>query len=186
MNIEDNSNEVFDALDRMIATTAGFVSVWGEPDPVMFERLERYVGRPLPADFRAFALRYGNVHVGYLPVQVLGPIRGVPAAEALTEDRRGEWPAFPLHCLALGEHNTDLIVLQDDGEVQFRTESSRDLVVFRRFPSFTAFLRHAIDWAVARAKWLERVPPSFSPWLPSAEQGDAADRDMRGHFFSRP
>jgi hypothetical protein len=66
--------------------------------------------------------------------------------------------------LALGEVNTDMIVLRREGVVEFRTESSRDLTVFRSFPSFTAFLRHAIERAVESAKWLERLGPNFDPW----------------------
>jgi hypothetical protein len=168
MDTPDSTAEVFAALDRLIRATDGFVAAWGEADPAMLERLENFAGWPLPADFQAFALRYGNAHIGYTPVRALGPVSGLPAAQALTEDRRAEWRTFPLNCLALGEANTDLIVLRSDGVVEFRTESSRDLAVWKSYPSFTAFLRDAIDWAVDRAKWLERLPQSFDPWQSSS------------------
>lgn len=164
MDTADSTAEVFAALDRLIDATDGFVAAWGEADPANVERLERFAGYPLPADFRAFSLRYGNAHIGYIPVRALGPVDGLPAAQALTEERRAEWRTFPPNCLALGEEGTDLIVLRCDGVVEFRTESSRDLAVFKSHPSFTAFLRYAIDLAVDRAKWLERLPQSFNPW----------------------
>jgi hypothetical protein len=175
MEETDTTAEVFAALDRLIAATSGFVTAWGDPDPALLRRLEEFAGGPLPADFQAFSLRYGNAYVGYLPVRALGPVAGLPAAQALTEERRAEWPAFPPECLALGEYNTDLIVLRRDGAVQFRTESSRDLAVFESFPSFTAFLRHAVDWAVDCAKGLERLPPSFNAWQAIDEQSAVAD-----------
>jgi len=167
MEAADSTAELFAALDRLIDATGGFVSAWGQADPAMVERLEKYAGWSLPADFVAFALRYGNAHIGYTPVGALGPLGGLPAAQALTEERRVEWRAFPPNCLALGEDNTDLIVLRSDGVVEFRTESSRDLAVFKSYPSFTAFLKYAIDWAADQAKWLEQLPPSFDPWQPS-------------------
>jgi hypothetical protein len=164
MDAADSTAEVFAAIDRLINATDGFVAAWGEADPAMIERLERFAGWSLPADFRAFALRYGNAHLGYTPVRALGPLDDLPAAQALTEERRAEWPSFPANCLALAEINTDLVVLRSDGVVEFRTESSRDLAVFKSYPSFTAFLRYAVDWAVDRAKWLEQLPPAFDPW----------------------
>src|SRR5438552_12352683 len=110
---EGNSiTEVFAALDRLIAATGGFVSTWGDADAAMLEQLEEFVGHRLPDDFSSFALRYGNAHVGYVPVHGLGPLGGVAAAQTLTEERRSEWRAFPNGCLVLGEQNTDLIVLR--------------------------------------------------------------------------
>jgi hypothetical protein len=164
MHTADSTAEVFAALDRLIDATDGFVAVWGEADPAMVERLENFAGWPLPAEFRAFALRYGNAHIGYTPVRALGPVGGLPAAQVLTEERRAEWRTFPPGCLAFGECSTDLIVLRSDGVVEFRTESSGDLAVWKTYPSFTGFLRYAIDWAVDRAKWLERLPQPFDPW----------------------
>jgi hypothetical protein len=167
MEAAESTAEVFVALDRLIDATDGFVAAWGKSDPEMAERLERFAGWPLPDDFRAFALRYGNAHIGYFLVWALGPLDGIPAAQVLTEERRAEWRTFPPNCLALGENNTDLIVLRCDGVVEFRTESSRDLAVFKSYSSFTVYLKHAIDWAVDRAKWLGQLPPSFDPWQSS-------------------
>jgi hypothetical protein len=109
MAAADDTAEVFAALDRLIKVSEGFVAAWGEADPALLEHLEAFAGYRLPDDFRAFALRYGNAHVGYLPVQALGPIGGIPAAQALTEERRAEWPLFPTACLALGgaQHGPD-------------------------------------------------------------------------------
>ena len=152
------------ALDRVIDTTDGFVATWGIADPAMVEQLEKFAGWSLPAEFREFALRFGNANIGYIPVHATGPVRGFPAAQLLTEERRVEWPNFPANCLALGEENTDLIVLRSDGVVEFRTESSRNLAVFKSYPSFVAFLKFAIDEAVERAKWLNQLPPNFDPW----------------------
>jgi hypothetical protein len=45
--------------------------------------------------------------------------------------------------------------------VEFRSESSRDLAVFRRFLSFSAYLRYAIEWAVECAQRLEKLPEAF-------------------------
>jgi hypothetical protein len=157
--------KVFAALDRLIAASNGFVCTWGAPDAAMLERLEAFAGYRLPDDFRAFALPYGNANVGYVPVAGLGPVgAGVPAAQALTEERRAEWRSFPSRCLALGEENTDLIVLRADGAVEIRTESSRDLSVFKTFPTFTAFLRDAIESTVEQGKAFGRLPDAFDVW----------------------
>src|SRR5262249_54345654 len=122
MGTADGIAEVFAALDHLIGAADGFVAAWGEASPAMVEQLERFAGWPLPADFRAFAMRYGNAHIGYTPVGALGPIGGLAAAQALTEERRAQWRTFPLDGLALGEVNTDLIVLRSNGVVEFRTE----------------------------------------------------------------
>jgi len=160
-----DSAEVFAALDRLIAASDGFAEAWGEPSAALLERLEGFAGCRLPDDFRAFLLRYGNAHVGYTPIRGLGPVGdGVPAAQALTEERRAEWPAFPPGCIALGEVNTDLIVLRTDGAVEYRTESSRDLSVFKTFPTFTAFLRGAVDSAVDLGKEFGHLADTFDPW----------------------
>lgn len=167
MDIVDRTAEIFAALDRLIKATDSFVAAWGETDPAMVDQLESFAGWSLPADFRAFALRYGNARIGYTSVRALGPVDGLPAAQTLTEERRAEWHCFPPNCLAIGEENTDLIVLRCDGLVEFRTESSRDLAVFKSYATFTAFFRDAVDWAAERAKWLEQLPPSFDPWQSS-------------------
>jgi hypothetical protein len=160
-----NTEDVFAALDRLIAASDGFVSAWGEPDAAMLERLEAFAGYRMPDDFRAFALRYGNAYVGYVPVRALGPIgEGVPAAQALTEERRAEWACFPPGCIALGEENTDLIVLRADGAVEIRTESSRNLSVFKTFPTFTAFLRDAVESTVSQGKEFGHLADTFDPW----------------------
>ena len=169
MDAPGNRDDVFVALDRLIAATGDFVAAWGEADPQMVDLLEDFTGWSLPPDFRAFALRYANANIGYTQVLALGPLDGLPAAQALTEERRSEWTtSFPPDCLALGEVNTDLIVLRSDGVVEFRTESSQDLAVFESHPSFTSFLKDAIDWATDRAKWLECLPQSFDPWQTSS------------------
>ena len=158
--------EVFAALDRLIAAFPdGFASAWGKADAAMLERLEAFAGYRLPDDFPAFALRYGNAHVGNVPIAGLGPVgEGVPAAQALTEERRAEWRTFPPRCIALGEENTDLIVLRADGAVEIRTESSRDLSVIGSFPTFTAFLRDAIESTVEQAKEFGELADTFDPW----------------------
>ena len=78
MTVTD-TDEVFAALDRLIAASDGFAAAWGEPDAALLERLEAFAGDRLPDDFRAFSLRYGNAHVGYTPIGGLGPVGdGVP------------------------------------------------------------------------------------------------------------
>ena len=72
--------------------------------------------------------------------------------------------SFPSRCIAIGEENTDLIVLRADGAVEVRTESSRDLSVFKTFPTFTAFLRDAIESTVEQGIEFGQLPDAFDPW----------------------
>jgi hypothetical protein len=157
--------ELFGEIDRLVATTGKFIEPWGTPTAPLLEELESFFGTPLPPDFREFALRYDNLRLGHMPIKALGPEGGIPAAKALTLERRDEWPALPSDSLALGEEGTDMVVMRRDGVIELRTESTRDFAVFESFSSFTAFLEQRLRATVDHAKLVDRLPPSYAPFI---------------------
>ena len=152
----------FSRIDRLIQATDFFVTSWGDTDEALVVELEAAVGFSVPEDFRQFLLRYGNLNLGFVSIGGLGPIQGKPAASGLTEERREEWPALPRDCLVLGEENTDLLALRENGSVEWRTESSRELDVFQSYSSFTKFLEACVDRATEEARSMGHVSPDFS------------------------